>query len=841
MLNGEIGEDYNKTSDDIKFLKSKIFYRDNLHKSNNLSTSEKTQILIFNKRFIFIKFFVLSLLIFFLSKINDINKNYYTNKFNSEFYSLKSKKFLDKNNNDILLNYNETIKIIPIQEETYDAIENRYKNTYLTENITNLYNNYIKLCLDNILIDKTKYPLLKSPKISVIIPLYNAVNYLYYALRSIQNQKMKDIEIILIDDCSKDDTLIMVNQLMEEDPRIRLIKNEKNRKILYSKSMGALNANGKYILQLDQDDLFIRDDLFDILYNEAEKNNLDLTQIRDIFVKNLYLKQKTRVNIPGRHLIYLCKSYFKPISSHYKTNSDIKKNLFTDGRTFPLWGLLIKTDIYKKAIYYLWPVIMTYEFTFYEDFIVSSIIVVLSKRYKFLNHFALVHLEHKNSASMVYYQNFYLSLLVYANIFYKYYIKYNPEDINIAINLIKKYKFIYEPSYKYYHKLFEYNILQILSNQYLTENDKKYLCETFNITAEKFKRWSSYEYLMNSSEYNSILNFQNLIINSKENNNLNLNQPKISIIIYCTEFLYLQKTINSIQYQNFDKFEILLIYDNDVSVYLNQIKNYIKIYKNIELINNKKKKGILYSYSKGITSSHGEYILAIKPGEILANEYILNELYNIMINNQYNDILEFNLLLNNCDNIKNNSLSLYRCKHFNTEINLNLFKYNKNYLNIEQEKDILSNKLVNASFYKNIINKYKLLDYHEIIYNYYDDIILFLFSKEMAIFKRNNIYGIIQYINNIRTLDVNNIMNKDNQKVKDSIFYINFLFENTDDTFDEKKIALEEFYNILSIIYNKFNKPTDESNRLIQKFLNCNYISNFDKNNLKFYFYSLLN
>ena len=49
---------------------------------------------------------------------------------------------------------------------------------------------------------------------------------------------------------------------MKYDQRLRLIKNFENRKILYSKSLAALNSNGKYILQLDQDDIFIRDDIF---------------------------------------------------------------------------------------------------------------------------------------------------------------------------------------------------------------------------------------------------------------------------------------------------------------------------------------------------------------------------------------------------------------------------------------------------------------------------------------------------------------------------------------------------------------------------------------------------
>ena len=150
---------------------------------------------------------------------------------------------------------------------------------------------------------------------------------------------MKEIEIILIDDCSNDDTIAIINKYMKEDPRIRLIKYQINRKILYSKSMAALNSNSKYIFQLDQDDLFIRNDVFDILYNEAENNNLDLTQIRDIFINTLILDKKIRLNFIGRHFIFLRKSKYNSASSHYKTLSEIKNKLFLNGCTFPLWGL----------------------------------------------------------------------------------------------------------------------------------------------------------------------------------------------------------------------------------------------------------------------------------------------------------------------------------------------------------------------------------------------------------------------------------------------------------------------------------------------------------------------
>ena len=176
--------------------------------------------------------------------------------------------------------------------ENSNEIKINGNKAYLSKEYIEKFNSYIDICQNDILLDKDKLSLVSNPKISVTIPIYNAENYLYYSLRSIQNQKLKEIEIILIDDCSTDNSVKIIEEYMKEDPRIRLIKNEKNRRILYSKSIAALNANGEYITQIDQDDILIRDDVFDILYNEAAKNDLDLVQFRDFILEDFILHKK---------------------------------------------------------------------------------------------------------------------------------------------------------------------------------------------------------------------------------------------------------------------------------------------------------------------------------------------------------------------------------------------------------------------------------------------------------------------------------------------------------------------------------------------------------------------
>ena len=254
---------------------------------------------------------------------------------------------------------------------------------YLKLKMINQFNKYIKICKKGILIKKKRFSLSNHPKISVIIPIYNGGKYLYYSLRSIQNQKMKNIEIILIDDFSNDNSLNIIKFYMKEDPRIRLIKNKKNRKILYSKSIGALNSNGKYIIELDQDDMFIRDDCLDILIGEAEANNLELVHIRDYSKKGFHFSYKTKVNEIKYHLIY-------PQETNYKSKPNLKNKIFTDNNVYLLWGLLIKSELYKKTIYKIWPIILNYQLIFHEDYTISFFLVISANRYKYINKFGIL-------------------------------------------------------------------------------------------------------------------------------------------------------------------------------------------------------------------------------------------------------------------------------------------------------------------------------------------------------------------------------------------------------------------------------------------------------------------
>ena len=731
----------------------------------------------------------------------------------------------------IYLIITEYIYYISDTSETGNEIYINYENNkYLKIKMINQFNSYIRKCLYGELAHKSKFRLLKNPKISVIMPIYNGGKYLFYSLRSIQNQKFKDIEIILIDDCSNDNSLNIIEKYMKEDPRIRLIKNNKNRRILYSKSIAALNSKGKYIIELDQDDMIIRDDCFSMLYYEAELNDLDLVHIRDFSKTKLLFDSQTKVNDIKDHLVY-------PQKTNYKNQPLLKNKMFCGNNIYLLWGLLIKVDLYKKSIYHLWPIIMNYQIIFHEDYTISFMLIILAKKYKYINRFAILHLIHPNSISNNYISNneYYLSILFFAHIIYKYYLKDNPKDINIIINFIYLFLNSFKKGKNLYPNLYYYIINNILNNEFLSDKDKKNFLIKANITNnDYYKLFKNNKYMR---EYNNTILINNYLDNEK---NKNESLYAISIILYCDEFKYLSKTINTLLNQKYIKFEIIIVYDSIEQKDLFYIANYIKNFSFIKLINNRKNKGLIFSISKGVLKSKGNYILILQSSYILTKDIILNELYNKIKNNNV-DILEFNLLVNHNNNINHNSFNLYKCSHIKSNINIDLIKYNKVIEEIDQEKELLFNKLIKSDLFKNIINEYKLVNYKEIIYNYYDNIFIFCLFNSTYKFEHSDIYGVIKNIRDVNELRITKVMNENNQKIKDSIFYINFLYENTLDSFEGKKIALNELYNILSIIYNKFNKISRDSLNLIERFNKSKYINISDKNNLIFLYNSLIN
>ena len=96
---------------------------------------------------------------------------------------------------------------------------------------------------------------MKNKLVSVIIPVYNVELYVKEAIQSIQNQTYKNLEIIIIDDGSSDNTYEIVKELAKEDTRIKLYKNDVNLKIVKTLNRALSLSSGEYIARMDGDDI----------------------------------------------------------------------------------------------------------------------------------------------------------------------------------------------------------------------------------------------------------------------------------------------------------------------------------------------------------------------------------------------------------------------------------------------------------------------------------------------------------------------------------------------------------------------------------------------------------
>ncbi|MBH0031570.1 MULTISPECIES: glycosyltransferase family 2 protein [unclassified Pseudoalteromonas] len=100
-----------------------------------------------------------------------------------------------------------------------------------------------------------------EPLVSVIMPAYNAQNYIKQAIESVQSQTYKNWELLITDDRSIDNTQEIVEQYVAKDPRIKLFINESNSGAGVARNNSIANAKGRFIAFLDADDQWLAEKL----------------------------------------------------------------------------------------------------------------------------------------------------------------------------------------------------------------------------------------------------------------------------------------------------------------------------------------------------------------------------------------------------------------------------------------------------------------------------------------------------------------------------------------------------------------------------------------------------
>ena len=183
----------------------------------------------------------------------------------------------------------------------------------------------------------------EAPKISVIIPVYNAELYLKRCIDSVLNQSFKSFEIIAIDDGSKDNSFKILNEYQQFSPNIRILSRE-NKGAAYTRNEGIELAKGEFIMFIDSDD-YIKSDYLQVFYDEISRG------LDDAVIGGLQ-----RVNQDGKQLfsIQLGKDKWSKYRSISPCARIYRKKFLQDNNLhfpeFPLGeDLLFSLKVYSKS------------------------------------------------------------------------------------------------------------------------------------------------------------------------------------------------------------------------------------------------------------------------------------------------------------------------------------------------------------------------------------------------------------------------------------------------------------------------------------------------------------
>lgn len=170
------------------------------------------------------------------------------------------------------------------------------------------------------------------PKISIIVPIYNVEKYIRDCMESLVNQTFPDIEIICVDDRGSDNSMKIVKEFANVDPRIRVIRNWRNRGLSYSRNHAMKYVHAPYVMYCDSDDMFALD-MCQIMLTAIETSGADVavcgTQV--LYETNHDLKESDDLYFPVQY------------SGTYNiTRSDNNVHYCT------AWGKIYRADIIRQ-------------------------------------------------------------------------------------------------------------------------------------------------------------------------------------------------------------------------------------------------------------------------------------------------------------------------------------------------------------------------------------------------------------------------------------------------------------------------------------------------------------
>ena len=177
------------------------------------------------------------------------------------------------------------------------------------------------------------------PKVSIVIPIYNVEKYLRQCLDSVVNQTLRDIEIICVNDGSKDSSPEIIEEYVKRDPRVKAIHKENSG---YGNSMnrGFDAATGEYIGIIESDD-YAELDMFEKLYNSAKENDLDACKSGFFFYYSVPEERNIPAPVASR---VMCKKVFCPTEDFKSLREQIE--FFNIKPT--IWSAIYRKDFVRE-------------------------------------------------------------------------------------------------------------------------------------------------------------------------------------------------------------------------------------------------------------------------------------------------------------------------------------------------------------------------------------------------------------------------------------------------------------------------------------------------------------
>jgi glycosyltransferase involved in cell wall biosynthesis len=175
------------------------------------------------------------------------------------------------------------------------------------------------------------------PKVSVIIPVYGVEKYIERCARSLFEQTLDDIEYIFVDDCTKDQSIDILQKVLADYPsrqsQTTIVHHEINKGLPAARQTGIKVANGAYIAHCDSDD-WVDKDMYRQMYDMAIEKNADLV-VCDYFVSNGTKNEKFSgcIHVEKDNFIRDCISMQ---STWAVWNKLFKKSLFVDNIAYPV-------------------------------------------------------------------------------------------------------------------------------------------------------------------------------------------------------------------------------------------------------------------------------------------------------------------------------------------------------------------------------------------------------------------------------------------------------------------------------------------------------------------------